>query len=155
ENNYGGAFKNLLKVEEELARVDKNTPGFIVAGLRERELTFANSVTLHKLYFENLGGEGKASAELSAHLGAAFGSWSRCEELMRATALSLAGGSGWAILSKVLRSGAFRIFCAGHHTQALAFGAPLLVLDMYEHSYHLDYGAAAAKYVDAFFDNVD
>jgi Fe-Mn family superoxide dismutase len=32
--------------------------------------------------------------------------------------------------------------------------APLLVLDMYEHAYHMDYGAAAAKYIDAFFANV-
>jgi Fe-Mn family superoxide dismutase len=36
----------------------------------------------------------------------------------------------------------------------LALGAPLLVLDMYEHSYQIDYGAAAAKYVDAFFTNI-
>jgi hypothetical protein len=43
ENNYGGAVKNLNKVEEQLAGVTKETPGFVVAGLRERELTYANS----------------------------------------------------------------------------------------------------------------
>ena len=47
-----------------------------------------------------------------------------------------------------------RIISSGNHTQTLALGAPLLVLDMYQHAYHIDYGAAAAKYVDAFFANV-
>ena len=47
-----------------------------------------------------------------------------------------------------------RIYWAGNHTKSVAFGAPLLVLDMYEHAYALDYGAAAAKYLDAFLANV-
>ncbi|MEN8158529.1 MAG: Fe-Mn family superoxide dismutase [Myxococcota bacterium] len=50
-------------------------------------------------------------------------------------------------------TGALRIFAAGDHTRSIAFGAPLLVLDMYEHAYHMDYGTAAARYVDAFFAN--
>src|SRR5262245_12924223 len=54
DNNYAGAVKNLNKVEEELAKIGKDTPGFIVAGLRERELTFTNSVILHEHYFGNL-----------------------------------------------------------------------------------------------------
>ena len=45
-------------------------------------------------------------------------------------------------------------YWAGNHTQACAFGQPLLLLDMYEHAYAIDYGAAAAKYVDAFFPNI-
>jgi superoxide dismutase, Fe-Mn family len=51
ENNYGGAVKNLNRTEEELARVGKDTPPLVVAALKERELTFANSATLHELYF--------------------------------------------------------------------------------------------------------
>jgi Fe-Mn family superoxide dismutase len=47
-----------------------------------------------------------------------------------------------------------RTYWSGHHTQACAFGQLLLVLDMYEHAFALDYGAAAAKYVDAFFQNI-
>src|SRR5262245_38269047 len=49
ENNYGGAIKNLNKVEEELARVAADTPTFVVGGLKEKELTFTNSVILHDL----------------------------------------------------------------------------------------------------------
>src|SRR5437868_2199252 len=58
DNNYGGAVKNLNKVEVELARLKADAPGFLVSGLRERQLTFHNSMTLHELYFANLGGDG-------------------------------------------------------------------------------------------------
>lgn len=155
ENNYGGALKNLNKLEEELARVTKDTPGFIVSGLMERELTFTNSVILHELYFGNLGGDGRPGAGLEKALAAAYGTFAHWEELFRATGMSLAGGSGWAILDLNLHTGDVRTYWAGNHTQALASGVPLLVMDMYEHAYHLDYGAAAARYVDAFFQNAN
>ncbi|MFO0597833.1 MAG: Fe-Mn family superoxide dismutase [Myxococcaceae bacterium] len=153
ENNYGGALKNLLKVEDELTRVTKDTAPFLVAGLRERQLTFGNSVALHELYFDNLGGSGRPAGTLEQALVAEFGSVARWEELFRASAAGLYGGSGWVVLD-ASADGALRIHASGHHTQFPVGAAPLLVLDMYEHSYALDYGAAAAKYVDAFFQNV-
>jgi superoxide dismutase, Fe-Mn family len=154
DNNYAGALRNLNAVELELTRVTKDTPGFVVAGLRERELTFTNSVILHERYFANLGGDGKAAGAVKDGIAASFGGFPRFEELFRATGLALAGGSGWAILDLDFSTGDLRIYAAGGHTQSVAFGAPLLVLDMFEHAYALDYGAAAAKYVDAFFANV-
>ena len=154
DNNYVGALKNLNKVEEQLATVTKETPGFLVAGLKERELTFTNSVILHELYFANLGGDGKTAGTIEPALAETFGSLARFEELFRATGMSLAGGSGWTILDFSFETDDLRIYGSGNHTQALAFGAPLLVLDMYEHAYHIDYGAAAAQYVDAFVANV-
>lgn len=155
ENNYGGAVKNLNKVEEELARVTKDSPGFLVSGLKERELTFTNSVILHELYFGNLGGDGKPGGAVEAALSDAFGGLGRWKELFYATGSSLAGGSGWTVLDWSLHTGTLRTYWAGNHTQALAFGAPLLVMDMYEHAYQMDYGAAAPKYIDAFFQNID
>jgi Fe-Mn family superoxide dismutase len=154
DNNYAGALRNLNAVELELARVSKDTPGFLVAGLRERELTFTNSVILHERYFANLGGDGKPAGAVKDAIAATFGGFPRFEELFRATGLSLAGGSGWTTLDLDFSTGDLRIYGAGNHTQSVAFGAPLLVLDMYEHAYALDYGAAAAKYVDAFMVNV-
>src|SRR3954467_5829980 len=68
DNNYAGAVKNLNAVELELDKITKDTPGFQVAALRERELTYANSAYLHERYFENLGGDGKASGELAKAL---------------------------------------------------------------------------------------
>ena len=153
-NNYSGAVKNLNKVELELANVTKDTPGFLVAALRERELTYTNSKILHEQYFGNLGGDGKLAGAIDKRLAAQFGSMARWEELFRATALALGGGSGWVLLDLDYSTGNLRIYGTSGHNQSLAFGQPLLVLDMFEHAYALDYGAAHAKYVDAFFQNV-
>ena len=153
ENNYGGAVKNLAKVREAIAQTTRDTPSFVTAGLRERELTFQNSVTLHELYFANLGGSGKPDGSVMKAAAEAFGGFARFEELLRATAMGLAGGSGWALLAYDLHSDALCVSWSGNHTQAPAFARPLLVIDMYEHAYQMDYGAAAAKYVDAFFAN--
>lgn len=155
DNNYAGAVQSLNKVEAELASVNKDTPPFVVAGLRERELTFRNSATLHEHYFGNLGGDGKLVSGIAEAIGVAFGSVSRFEELFRATAMSIAGGSGWVVLGQDLYRGGLAIAWSGGHTQGLAACLPLLVLDMYEHAFHMDYGAAAAKYVDAFMANVN
>lgn len=155
ENNYGGALKNLNRVEEDLARVSGDTPGFIVSGLKERELTFTNSVILHELYFGNLGGDGRAGGQIQKDLGETHGAFARWEEQFRATGMSLSGGSGWAILDFDFHTGDLRTYWAGNHTQALASGYPLLVMDMYEHAYHIDFGSAAARYVDAFFQNIN
>lgn len=155
ENNYGGAVKNLNKVEEELSRVTKDTPGFVVAGLKERELTFTNSMILHEHYFANLGGDGKPSGGIEKRLAIQHGSFSRWEELFRATGVSLSGGSGWVLLDYNFQISQLHTYWSGNHTQSVAFGQPLLVLDMYEHSYQMDYGAAASKYIDAFFRNIN
>ena len=63
--------------------------------------------------------------------------------------------SVWRILSYNLHTGEVHNYWAWDHMHNAPMGYPLLVLDMYEHAYHLDYGAAAAKYVDAFMQNVN
>lgn len=153
-NNYAGAVKNLNKVELELQKTDKDTPGFTVSSLRERELTYTNSKILHEHYFGNLGGDGKRGGSVEKRLATTFGSAARWEELFRASALSLGGGSGWVILDANYSTGDLRIYATGGHSQSVAFGQPLLVLDMFEHAYAIDFGAAHAKYIDAFFTNV-
>jgi Fe-Mn family superoxide dismutase len=154
DNNYAAAVKNLNKVELELDKVNKDTPGFLVAGLRERELTYTNSKILHEHYFGNLGGDGKLAGAIEKALSAQFGSAARWEELFRASAMALGGGSGWVVLAMNYNSFDLRIYGVTGHNQAVAFGQPLLVLDMFEHAYAIDFGAAHAKYIDAFFANV-
>ena len=154
DNNYAGAVKNLNKVELEFAKVNKDTPGYIVSSLRERELTYTNSKILHEHYFGNLGGDGKLAGAIDKRLAAQFGSTARWEELFRASAMALGGGSGWVVLDANYATADLRIYAVGGHNQAVAFGQPLLVLDMFEHAYAMDFGAAHAKYIDAFFANI-
>ncbi len=148
DNNYGTAVKNLGKVEETLAGLKPEAPGFVVGGLRARQLLFHNSMALHELYFANLGGDGKQSGPLAKALS------SRWEEGFRATALALSGGSGWVTLSLHMGTGELLTALSENHSQTPAAALPLLVCDLYEHSYAMDYGAATAKYVDAFFANI-
>jgi Fe-Mn family superoxide dismutase len=155
DNNYAGAVKNLNAVELELEKVTRDTPGFAVAGLRERELTYANSAYLHERYFENLGGDGEATGSFAKALAMQFGSAGRWEELVRATAMSLGGGSGWVVIAHSPLTSDLRVVGSAGHAPALAAGVPILVLDMFEHAYAIDYGSAHAKYIDAFFANVN
>ena len=71
------------------------------------------------------------------------------------TARSLAGGSGWVLLTYSRRQRRFWNQVATNHTQAAVDAAPVLVLDMYEHAYHMDFGANATAYIDAFMRNID
>jgi len=155
ENNYGGAVRNLNRVELELSRVTSDVPAYMVAALRERELTFRNSKTLHEAYFANLGGDGRRSGRIEQVLAQSYGSIATWEQHMRSTAMGLGGGSGWVVLALELDTGTPRTIASANHTQALATSVPLLVLDMYEHSYQMDFGAAVARYIDAYFANVN
>lgn len=154
-NNYGGAVRNLNRVEQELAQITADTPPLVVAALRERELTFRNSKTLHEAYFANLGGDGRRSGPIEAAIAAAYGTTANWEQHMRATGMGLGGGSGWALLMFELDTGALRTVSSGNHSQVLSTSIPLLVMDMYEHSYHMDFGAAAGEYIAVFFANVN
>jgi Fe-Mn family superoxide dismutase len=153
DKNYAGAVKNLNKVETDLAALKPDAPGYLVAGLREKELTYFNSMVLHEHYFGNLGGSGKRTGALETRLGSELGAgaW---EAQVRAAATALGGGSGWVVVALSLHDGGLRISSSANHTQSLAFGAPLLVLDMYEHAYALDHGADHAAYIEAFFKNL-
>ena len=88
-------------------------------------------------------------------LAANFGTVERWREEFVAMGKALGGGSGWVLLVFQPREGTLVNQWAADHTHALAGGVPILALDMYEHSYHMDFGAAAGAYVDAFMDNID
>ena len=157
ENNYGGSVKALNMIETRLqaALSDKDLPAIVYGDLKREELHRTGSVVLHEIYFGNLGGNGKAGGDIQAALAQAFGSYDAWEAEFRRTAMSLAGGSGWALLALNGQTGKLHNYWMWDHMHAPSAGIPLLALDMYEHSYHMDYGAAAARYVDAFMRNVD
>jgi Fe-Mn family superoxide dismutase len=156
-NNYGGAVKRLNAIRTQLATTAfAATPGFVLNGLKREELIATNSMLLHELYFASLGGDGRTMEPAWAMaLDANFGSVARWREEFVAMGKALGGGSGWVLLAFQPREGTLVNHWAADHTHALAGGVPILALDMYEHAYHLDHGAAAGAYVDAFMDNID
>src|SRR5262245_29164697 len=156
ENNYGGAVRRLNAIADRLASLDLNaTPGYLINGLKREELIALNSTLLHELYFASLGGDGKPTEPLAEALGRDFGSVDRWRSEVIAMGNALAGGSGWVVLVYLPRDRRLVNQYASDHTQAVAGGIPVLALDMYEHAYHLDFGANASAYVDAFMRNID
>ena len=156
-NNYGGAVKRLNAIRAQLAALDFGTaPGFQLNGLKREELIAANSMRLHELYFASLGGDGTTMAPAMAlALDASFGCVERWRAEFVAMGKALGGGSGWVLLTFLPADGTLVNAWCADHTHSLAGGVPLLALDMYEHAYHLDFGAAAGSYVDAFMANID
>ena len=134
---------------------DKDLPAYMYGDLKREELLRTGSVVLHEKYFANLGGNGKADGNARKSISGAFGSLENWESEFKKTANALGGGSGWTILAFNSHTKSLHNYWSADHAHNPPFSIPLLVLDMYEHAYHMDYGAAAAKYVDAFMLNVN
>ena len=155
ENNYGGAVKRLNLIEEQLVGLDyETTPGFVINGLKREELIATNSMILHEIFFDGLGDESEPGSALKDALARDFGSYERWRSEFIAMGKALAGGSGWVLLSWSPRDRKLVNRWAADHAHTLAGGVPVLALDMYEHSYHIDFGAKAATYVDTFMESV-
>lgn len=157
ENNYTGSVKALNMIEGRLAAAlaDPDLPPVVYGGLKREELHRTGSVILHEIYFDGLGGNGKAGGRIREALASAFGSFETWEADFRRAGMALAGGAGWSVLVYNLHTRSLHNHWAWDHMHGAVAGVPLLALDMYEHAFHMDYGAAAAKYVDAFMRNVD
>ena len=155
ENNYGGAVKRLNAIAEQLVSLDfSKAPGFTVNGLKREELIASNSMILHELYFDGLG-ESALGGKLAAAIEKDFGSVERWQAEFSFMGKAQGGGSGWVLLTYSHRDRKLVNQWGADHTCALAGATPILALDMYEHSYHLDYGAKAAAYVDASMNNIN
>src|SRR5258708_6626530 len=155
ENNYVGAVKRLNAIGAQLAELDfAKAPNFVVNGLKREELIAANSMILHEIYFDSMGGAGRPAGGLADAIARDFGSLERWRTEFSAMGKAEGGGSGWVILAYSPRDKRLVNQWAADHTTTLAGGRPVMVLDMYEHAYHMDYGAAAAKYVDVFMEAI-
>ena len=157
QNNYQGSVRALNTVEQKLAEAMANAdfPALIYSGLKREELHRTGSVVLHEHYFDQLGGNGQPAGDVVQALATAFGTRDAWEAEFRRTAMSIAGGSGWAVLTYNHHTGSLHNYWAWDHMHGAVAGTPLLALDMYEHAFHMDYGSQAARYVDAFMSNLD
>jgi superoxide dismutase, Fe-Mn family len=153
ENNYGGAVKRLNLIDEQLAQLEfDKAAGFLINGLKREQLIAMNSMILHELFFDGLGDQSEPSSALRGAIARDFGSFDRWRAEFVAMGKALGGGSGWVLLSWSPRDRKLVNQWAADHCHTLAGGTPILALDMYEHSYHMDFGAKAAGYVDCFME---
>jgi superoxide dismutase, Fe-Mn family len=156
ENNYGGAVKRLNAITAQLESLDfASAPVFMINGLKREELIATNSMILHELYFDSLGAESQPDGDLRGALARDFGNVEKWQIQFAAMGKTLGGGSGWVLLTYSHRDKKLVNQWAADHTCCLAGSTPVLALDMYEHSYHIDYGAKAAAYVDTFMININ
>ena len=109
-----------------------------------------NSMILHELFFDGLGDESEPGTTLRDAIKRDFGSYERWRSEFVAMGKALGGGSGWVLLTWSPRDRKLTNQWASDHCHTMAGATPVLALDMYEHSYHIDYGAKAANYVDVF-----
>jgi len=155
-NNYSGAVKRLNAITAQLESLDFSTASvFVINGLKREELIASNSMILHELYFDGLGAESQPDGDLRDALARDFGSVDKWQAQFTGIGKALGGGSGWVLLTYSHRDKKLVNQWAADHTCSLANSTPILALDMYEHSYHIDYGAKAAAYVDAFMKNIN
>ena len=156
ENNYTGAVRRLNAIRNDLSLVDfQSIPAFSLNGLKREELIATNSMLLHELYFDSLGSSSSdIPPPMAVALAANFGGVQRWKDEFVAMARALSGGSGWVLLTFSPLEGGLLNQWAADHTHAIAGAIPILALDMYEHAYHIDYGARAGAYVDAFMSNI-
>jgi len=156
DNNYAGAVKRLNAITEQLAGLDFSTaPTFLINGLKREELIATNSMILHEVYFASLAGSGRPKGKLLDAINRDFAGFDRWRAQFSAIGKAQGGGSGWTVLAYSPRDRRLVNHWAADHTTTLAGGHPILVLDMFEHAYQMDYGAKAAAYVDVFMEMIN
>lgn len=155
---YQGYVTNTNKLLDTLATMLKEgklgTPEY--AELKRRLGFEFNGMRLHEYYFENLGGKGDLdkSGKLGKKLADEFGSYEDWEKDFRATAAMR--GIGWTILYQDNLTGRLiNQWINEHETGHLAGCAPILVLDVFEHAFMLDYGLKRPDYIESFFKNIN
>ncbi|MCL5022824.1 MAG: Fe-Mn family superoxide dismutase [Nitrospirae bacterium] len=155
---YQGYVSNTNKELEILGAMLKegrtSTPEY--AELKRRLGWEFNGMRLHEYYFENLGGKGgiDEGGKLAGKLAADFGSLADWEKDFRATGAMR--GIGWAVLYQDTSNGRLINFWINEHDVSHpAGGNPLLIMDVFEHAFMLDYGLKRADYIEAFFRNID
>ena len=155
---YQGYVTNTNKVMETLSQMLKDgkvgTPEF--AELKRRFGWEFNGKRLHEYYCENLGGKGgpDKSGKLVKKISDDFGSYEAWEKEFRA--VGAMRGIGWAVLYQDKLTGGLINFWINEHDGGHPAGCtPLLILDVFEHAFMIDYGLKRADYIEAFFKNID
>ncbi len=154
---YQGYVTNTNKLIDTLTPMLKEgksgTPEF--AELKRRLGWEFNGMRLHEYYFENLGGKGglEKTSRVYQKLSEGFGSYEAWEKEFKA--VGMMRGIGWTILYQDNLSGRIINFWINEHDVGHPAGCtPILILDLFEHAFMIDYGLKRADYVEAYFKNI-
>jgi len=155
---YQGYVVNTNKVLETLSQMLKEgktaNPEF--AELKRRLGWEFNGMRLHEYYFENLGGKEalNVGGKLGQKIATDFGSYDAWEKDFKATGAMR--GIGWAVLYEDIANGKLINFWINEHDVGHPAGCqPILIMDVFEHAFMVDYGLKRADYIEAFFKNID
>ncbi|MCC6404888.1 MAG: superoxide dismutase [Candidatus Yanofskybacteria bacterium] len=121
--------------------------------LKDAETFAVNGVYLHEWYFDVLGGDGvvDAAPELSKALAEKWGSLENGLKYFSECAMA---ARGWSVLCWDTKAGALKHYNADAHNQGGVWGClPVIVLDVYEHAYFIDFGSDKKAYIEAFWKN--
>jgi len=154
---YAGYCKKIGEIEEKLktaAKADANASYSEIRELKLEETFVRNAISLHEGYFKNLTSNSiKPEGEVLKLIEDNFGSYEAWEEEFKALGIS---ARGWVVLAWDANLGrAVNYLCDVHNQGGIWNAVPLLILDVYEHAYFVDYGTKRAAYIDAFMNNVD
>lgn len=151
---YEGYVKNANDLLSQLQTMQ--TGSYEYGALKRRFGWEFDGMRLHELYFDHLGGTGvpdKKSSVFSA-ISSQFGSFEKWKQDFISTGMMR--GIGWAVLYfdpqvEML----INVWINEHDTGHLATGSPIVIMDVFEHAYMPQYGLERAKYIEAFFANLD
>ncbi len=152
---YQGYVKKKNEIEERLktTKPEGNGTHSDWRELKLEETFAANGVYLHEFYFDVLGGDGQSSGGLVDALAQEFGSFEVWVADFTACGMS---ARGWVVLGFDTKDGRLHNYNADMHNQGGVWGVlPIIVLDVYEHAYFIDYGADRAKYIQDYFKNLN
>lgn len=154
---YAGYVKKIGEIEEKLKNVDLASANATFSELRELKMeeTFAlNGVKLHEGYFDNMSKGGtKPAGKIMEMIERDFGSYENWEKEFKALGLA---ARGWVVLGYDLDEKKLKnILCDSHNQGGVWNMVSLLIMDVYEHAYFIDYATARKSYIEAFFKNID
>jgi Fe-Mn family superoxide dismutase len=154
---YKGYVNKINEIREKLPsanRQEANATYSEYRGLKKGETFAMDGVILHELYFENLGGlGGMPEGSLLRQIENDFGSFNGWLQDFRAAGMA---ARGWAVLTFNPRDRRLHNYLQDAHDQGVITNTTaILVLDVYEHAYFIDYGTRKADYITSFMQNVD
>jgi Fe-Mn family superoxide dismutase len=153
---YQGYVNNTNKIVDTLNSKAKDAANPEYAELKRRFGWEFNGMRLHELYFENLTAKASPNkpAALTRKMTDAFGSYEAWEQDFRATGAMR--GIGWVILYQDDVSGPlYNEWINEHDVGHLAGCYPILVMDVFEHAFMIDYGLKRADYIESFFKSLN